>query len=96
VTSAARAAAAAAEQGRPPLSEQFPEIRTPWKAIAAELRYAIGHDMAPAEPLSSLTGLSAMYGVDRKTARKALKALAAEGLIERVPGRPYRVPAAEP
>ena len=96
MTSAARAAAAAAERGRPPLSATFPHIRTPWRAIAAELRDAAVHAMRPDEPMPSLTGLTATYGVDRKTARKALQALAAEGLIERVPGRPYRVPVAEP
>ena len=85
-----------AEQGRPPVSGQFPEIRTPWKAIAAELRYAIGHDMVPGEPLPSLAALARMYGVNRKTARKALAAIAAEGLIELRPGVGYFVPKPSP
>ena len=84
-----------AEQGRPPVSSAFPHIRTPWKAIAAEVRDAIERgDKVPGEPLPSLAELTAMYGVSRKTALKAVKQLAAEGLIERVPGHPYRVPEA--
>lgn len=75
-----------------PLSEQFPDIRTPWKAIAAELRYAAMHDMQPGEEVSSLSELCEMYEVSRKTAARAVKQVAAEGLIERVPGKPYRVP----
>ena len=63
-----------------------------WKAVAAEARDAIERgDMVPGEPLPSLTALTDMYGVSRKTALKALKQLAAEGLAERVPGKPYRV-----
>jgi DNA-binding GntR family transcriptional regulator len=77
---------------RAPLSEQFPHIRTPWMAIAAELRYAAEHDMIPGEPVGSAAELAQLYGVNRKTARKALVALAAEGLIEVVPGSRYRVP----
>jgi DNA-binding GntR family transcriptional regulator len=76
-----------------PISTQFPGIRTPWKAVRAEVAYAVQHDMRPGEPLPSLAELTEMYGVNRKTALKAPKALAAEGLIERVPGKPYRVPA---
>jgi DNA-binding GntR family transcriptional regulator len=75
----------------PPLSEQFPHIRTPWKAIAAELRYAVTHDMVPGEPAGSMDTLAALYGVNRKTAGKALRAAAAEGLIELLPGRGYVV-----
>jgi len=76
---------------RPPLSETFPGERVPWKAIAAELRYAITHDMVPGEPLGSMTGLAEAYNVNRKTARKALAAMAAEGLAEVRPGRGYFV-----
>lgn len=74
---------------RPPLSQTFPEIRTPWKAIAAELRYAIEHDMQPGEPLGSIAALAAEYAVNPKTARKALAAMAAEGLAEMRPGKGY-------
>lgn len=79
---------------RPPLSQTFPEERVPWRAIAAELRFAIEHDMQPGEPVGSIAELAAEYSVNRKTVRKALAALAAEGLIERVPGACYRVPGA--
>jgi DNA-binding transcriptional regulator YhcF (GntR family) len=75
-----------------PVSETFPHIRTPWKAIAAELRYALEHDMQPGEPVPSLREMAGMYEVAPAAAHKALRQLAAEGLIERVPGRPYRIP----
>jgi DNA-binding GntR family transcriptional regulator len=74
---------------RPPVSETFPHIHTPWKAIAAELRYAITHDMVPGEPLGSIAGLAAEYAVNPKTARKALVAMVAEGLAEVRPGKGY-------
>jgi len=78
---------------RPPVSSTFPEIRTPWKAILAELADAIERgDMVPGEPAGSLADLSAMYAVNRKTAHKALKAAAAAGLLEVKPGRGYFVP----
>jgi GntR family phosphonate transport system transcriptional regulator len=76
---------------RPPLSQTFPGERTPWRAIAAELRAAIAGDMVPGEPVGSAAELAAMYFVNRKTARKALVALAAEGLIEVRRGRGYFV-----
>ena len=78
------------------ISGQFPEIRTPWKAIAAELRYAIGHDMVPGEPLPSIPATAKMYEVHRNTVRKALAAIAAEGLIELRPGVGYFVPKPSP
>ena len=73
------------------ISGQFPEIRTPWKAVAAELRYAIEHDMVPGEPLPSANATAQMYEVHRNTVRKAFAAMAAEGLIELVSGRGYFV-----
>lgn len=86
-----------AEQGRPPVSSAFPHIRTPWMAVAAEMRDAIERgDVVPGEPVPSLAALSEMYGVSRKTAVKAVRQLAAEGLIEPVSGRPYRVPEPPP
>lgn len=80
---------------RPPVSRQFPHERTPWRAVAAELRAAVA-DMSPGGPVPSMDELAARYRVNRKTARKALVALAAEGLIEAVPGQRYRVPRAQP
>jgi DNA-binding GntR family transcriptional regulator len=77
---------------RPPLSETFPHIRTPWKAIAADLRAGIGRgEPVPGERVPSMTVLAGTYLVNRKTARKALVALAAEGLAELRPGRGYFV-----
>ena len=82
---------------RAPLSETFPHIRTPWKAILAELRDAIGRgDMVPGEPVGAVRQHAAMYGVAPSTAHKALLAAAAEGLIELQPGRGYRVPEPPP
>jgi hypothetical protein len=77
---------------RVPLSETFPEIRTPWKAVLAELRDAIERgDMVPGEPCASLGVLAEMYGVNRKTARKAVHAAAAAGLVTLRPGKGYFV-----
>lgn len=81
-------------RNRPPLSETFPEERVPWRAIAAEVRYAVTHDMVPGEPVGTTDTLAAEYSVNRKTARKALVALVAEGLIEARRGRGYFVPPA--
>jgi DNA-binding GntR family transcriptional regulator len=64
------------------VSQTFPEIRVPWKAVAAELRAALQRDMRPGEPLPSITELAVMYDVGRKTAQRALAAVADEGLAE--------------
>lgn len=75
---------------RPPLSETFPHIRTPWKAIAAEVREACARgELAAGEPLPHLGEMATLYGVNRVTAAKALRALAAEGLVELEPGIGY-------
>lgn len=82
-------------RSRPPISETFPHIRVPWKAIAAELRDAIERgDMVPREPVASIAEMTSMYGVCRSTVRKALQAAAAEGLIELRAGKGYFVPPA--
>jgi hypothetical protein len=77
---------------RAPVSGQFPHIRVPWRAIAAELRYAVAHGMQPGEPVGSMDELAERHHVNRKTARKALVAVAAEGLIEARSGKRYCVP----
>jgi DNA-binding GntR family transcriptional regulator len=74
---------------RPPVSGQFPHERTPWKAIAAELRDAVEHDMVPGERIGTGAELAARYRVNPKTARKALVALVAEGIVEARRGRGY-------
>lgn len=84
--------AAAPAQRRPPVSARFPRIRTPWRAIAAELRYAAAHDLQPGEQVPSLAELADTYRVNRKTAAKAVRALAAEGVIELRNGFGYFVP----
>lgn len=73
-----------------PVSATFPHIRTPWRAIAAEHRDAIARgELAPGEPLGTAGEIAAMYFVKPRAARRALAALAAEGLIEKRPGRGY-------
>jgi DNA-binding GntR family transcriptional regulator len=63
----------------------------PWQQIANELRNEIEagkyHPDGPALP--SVTTLSQQWDVARRTANKALKALAGEGLIEVVEGLGY-------
>jgi DNA-binding GntR family transcriptional regulator len=63
----------------------------PWQQIAAHLRTEItaGKYSPDGPPLPSMTALCQEWGVARKTANKALKALAAEGLIEVVDGMGY-------
>lgn len=64
----------------------------PWRQIAAHLRDAIARaDYPPDAPLPSITSLSQEYGVNRKTVRKAMAQLAAEGLIDEEPGMGYWV-----
>jgi DNA-binding GntR family transcriptional regulator len=74
---------------RAPVSGQFPHIRTPWRAIAAELRYAVEHDMVPGERIGTGAEVAAKYQVNPKTARKALVALVAEGIVKARRGRGY-------
>jgi hypothetical protein len=62
-------------RGRPPLSETFPRIRTPWKAVLAELRDAIGRgDMAPGARLPSMLRLSEAHGADLGTLLREITA----------------------
>jgi GntR family transcriptional regulator len=56
--------------------------------IAAILREAIGRgDYPPGRPIPSETRLMQEHGVARLTARKAVRVLADEGLVEVVRGR---------
>lgn len=65
------------------------EGRTPvYLQIAAILRAAIERgDYAPGRPIPSETQLMQEHGVARLTARKAVRVLASEGLVDVVPGR---------
>ena len=78
---------------RGPVREIDRGSRTPpWKQIADILRAEIeAGRYGPDQPLPSMTVLSQRYGVNRKTGRKALLALAAEGLIEVEEGMGYYV-----
>ena len=56
--------------------------------VAAILRAAIeAGEYAPGRAIPSETALVQRYGVARLTARKAVRVLADEGLVEVVPGR---------
>jgi len=64
----------------------------PWQQVAAVLRADIrAGKYGPDDRLPSLNELSSAYGINRKTANKALKALAEEGLIEVENGVGYYV-----
>ena len=64
----------------------------PWRQVAAELRDALARgDYGPDDRLPSMSELAAQWDVNRKTAGKALRALADEGLIEVEPGMGYYV-----
>ena len=56
--------------------------------ISAILRERIeAGEIAPGRPVPSEAQLSGEYGVSVLTARKAVRVLAAEGLVQVVPGR---------
>jgi DNA-binding GntR family transcriptional regulator len=65
------------------------EGKTPvYQQIAAILRDEIGRGVyPPGRPVPSETQLMQRYEVARLTARKAVRVLADEGLVEVVPGR---------
>jgi GntR family transcriptional regulator len=65
------------------------EGKTPvYLQIAAILRDEIGRGVyAPGRPIPSETQLTQRFEVARLTARKAVRLLADEGLVEVVPGR---------
>jgi DNA-binding GntR family transcriptional regulator len=64
----------------------------PWRQVYAVLRADImAGRYGPDDRLPSLNELSAQYGINRKTANKALMALADEGLIEVENGVGYYV-----
>lgn len=65
------------------------EGKTPlYLQIAAILRDAIESGVyRPGRPIPSETQLMQEHGVARLTARKAVRVLAGEGLVEVVPGR---------
>jgi DNA-binding GntR family transcriptional regulator len=66
-----------------------PDAKTPlYQQIAAILRYEIGRGVyPPGRAIPSETALVQRFEVARLTARKAVRVLADEGLVEVVPGR---------
>ncbi len=64
-----------------------------YRQIAAAIRDAITRgDLAPGDAVPSAKTLAQEHGVALETARKALRLLAAEGVIVRVsPGLPFYV-----
>jgi len=62
----------------------------PWRQIADALRGEVTR-YGPDDRLPSVAEVAQAWGVNRKTANKALRALADEGLIEVEPGMGYYV-----
>jgi DNA-binding GntR family transcriptional regulator len=63
------------------------EAVPPWKRIAAELRQRIeSGELPPGAALPSLAAIAEEFGCSRSTARKAVSALADEGLVESARG----------
>jgi DNA-binding GntR family transcriptional regulator len=64
----------------------------PWKQIAAALRKGMADGTyPPGTPLPSVARIVQEWGVARRTANKALMAMAGEGLAELEPGMGYYV-----
>jgi GntR family phosphonate transport system transcriptional regulator len=64
----------------------------PWQQIAAALRAEIkAGRYGPDDPLPSIGRLVQLWGVNRKTAHKALASLVADGLVEVEPGMGFYV-----
>lgn len=64
----------------------------PWQQIAEVLREEVTRGQyGPDDRLPSVGDLAAMWSVNRKTANKALKSLADEGLIEVEKGMGYYI-----
>ena len=64
-----------------------PHMLTIAAQLAAMLRARIGSgELAPGQPVPGESTLMRQYGVTRETARKAVRALAADGLVYVVPG----------
>jgi len=60
--------------------------------IAAAVRQQItSGELAPGQPVPSITALVQEHGVARQTASKALHMLETEGLVRRIPGLGYYV-----
>jgi DNA-binding GntR family transcriptional regulator len=60
--------------------------------IAAAVRQRItSGELAPGQPVPSITTLVQEHGVARQTASKALRMLETEGLVRRIPGLGYYV-----
>lgn len=60
--------------------------------IAAAVRQQItAGELAPGQPVPSITALVQEHGVARQTAAKALRMLETEGLLRRIPGLGYYV-----
>ena len=63
-----------------------------WVLVADEIRDQItGHQLRPAQPLTSPVELARRHGVSPDTVDRACRHLADEGLLQFTPGRGYRV-----
>jgi DNA-binding GntR family transcriptional regulator len=70
----------------------MPDDPRRYMQIAAYVRQGLSEGRwKPGQPVPSITTLSQEYGVNRRTAAKALALLEGEGLLTRVPGLGYYV-----
>jgi len=59
----------------------------PYLRVASELRQKIEHgELRPGDQVPSIVKLGEQYGISRGTARRVLKQLEADGLVEITPG----------
>ena len=74
-----------------PTVGDMPERRR-YMIIAEHYRAIIERgELASGDPMPSARTISQEFGVAMETARKSLRVLESEGLIERVPGLPFFV-----
>ena len=70
----------------------MPDDPRRYMQIAAFVRQGLAERRwEPGQPVPSITTLSQEYGVNRRTAAKALALLESEGLLTRIPGLGYYV-----
>ncbi len=79
-------------RGRAGTVPGMPEDPRAYVRIAAQVRVVIeSGELAPGQPVPSITTLTQDHGVSRETAAKALRLLESEGRVVRYPGLGYYV-----
>jgi DNA-binding GntR family transcriptional regulator len=75
----------------------MPDDPRQYMRIAAYVRQGLfERRWEPGQPVPSITTLSQEFGVNRRTAAKALTLLESEGLLARIPGLGYYVTTRQP